>query len=801
MRLIVFFMLLAPALAVAQGRYQPQGAAQRAFSEGERLREQGDALRARGELEEAKERYAEALSAMNEARKADPAYIDAIVKLGLLYYSLARHQEALPVLQGGLKRAPEHLDLRFWYGQNLLAAGQASEGVAVLEQVAEQGGERFPEASLVLGEHWYAQKAYDKARPALERYVKLAPDATAARAQLGNTYFKLGLFAEALAAFEAVRLRWPDKVEVQVNIGNSHFQLGQYERAVAVLEAALKQAPDRESVLFNLAQSYFKLGRFGESVPHYQRFVGLRPDSFNGRYFLGSALMELGRDAEALAELARAAPLNAKVAQPTYKMGLIHLRAGRLDEAAAALAQAAQVEPRDPWIKSAQGTLARRRGQLDAAMKVHGEAVALGPKEAKLHANLAVTALAAGNLEVAAAAAEQAQALGRGDAFVDQAVVGVLAARARAQVATDPAAAEALLNQALALVPSDGVLLTNRALVRVAKGDGPGALADAQAAAKARPDDPDTRYALGRARQLSGDTAGAIEALKTALQARPSPAVALAMATAMTDLDAASDLIDESLKSWPQDAGLLRQRALTRYARAAAGLGADLPGRRTATDLRFALEIEDSLPPALAARVRYASAVAALRRGEGKEARAHLTRASALARADGRFLKPGAPGDHLDLLIAFSEVLQKDHESALGRLGACTGALEKRLCKYAWDRVAAAATARSDWGAARKALETSKDLGPDPGVEHNLAVLAWVQKKGRDKVASVWRRLADSVPEAVFNLGVAAEARGEQQEAWQAFSRYGRADGPRANEARDLADMKNRIYRFAEGGE
>ena len=45
MRLFLLFMLLAPALAGAQGRYQPQGAAQRAFGEGERLREQGGALR------------------------------------------------------------------------------------------------------------------------------------------------------------------------------------------------------------------------------------------------------------------------------------------------------------------------------------------------------------------------------------------------------------------------------------------------------------------------------------------------------------------------------------------------------------------------------------------------------------------------------------------------------------------------------------------------------------------------------------------------------------------------------------
>lgn len=801
--LLALTLVLAPAALHAQGRYQPQGAAQRAYVEGERLREAGDALRAAGKPEEAREKYREALQAMLDARKADPAYVDVAVKLGLLYYGLARHAEAVPVLAEALQRAPENVDLRFWYGQNLLAAGKAAEAVPVLEQVANQGGERFPEVFLVLGGHWYDEHNFAQARPALERYVKLVPDATAARAQLGNTYFKLGLFADALAAFEAVRLRWPDKVEVQVNIGNAHFQLGQYEKAVAVLEGALKKAPDRESVLFNLAQSYFKLNRFAESVPHYQRFVAARPDSFNGRYFLGSALMELGRDDEALTELAHALRIKPKIAQPAYKIGLIHLKRGHTDAAETTLKQAAQAEPKDAWIRSALGTVARQRQQYDQALKLHREAVELAPNEARLHANVAVSALKAGALEVAGAAIEQALAKGApDDVWVRGAAVSVLAALARSLVGKDAETAKTLLDRALVLRPNDAVLLADRALVHATRGDGPAALADAQAAAKALPDDADVRYALGRAQLVSGSPAVAIKTLQGAMQARPTAATAvvLAQALALADqADAACDLVDESLKSWPEDVGLRHQRALVRYARAAQSLGSDPTGRRAATDLRFALEAEDDLPPALVARVRYASAVAALRRGEGKEGRAHLARAMALNRPDDRFLRTGTPGGHLDLLIAFGDVLQRNPDQALERLGPCTGPIEKRLCKYALDRVAYSAAQGGDTNRARKAMETARDLGPDPVIEHNQLVLAWQQKKGRDKIAAGWRRLVDTVPEALFNLGVAAEARGDHQEAWEDFGRYGRTDGPRAAEARDIADVKNRIYRFSEG--
>ncbi|MEZ4467851.1 MAG: tetratricopeptide repeat protein, partial [bacterium] len=802
---IILLCALLAGPALGQGRYQPQGAAQRAYLEGERLREAGDALRARGKADDAREKYSEALDALLDAHKADPAYIDVYVKLGVLHYSLARHAAALPLLEQGLKRAGGNLDLRFWYGQNLLAAGKAEQAVPVLEQVAAQGAERFPEVLVVLGEHYYGARDFARARPALERFLKLDPEATAVRAKLGNTYFKLGLFAEALAAFEEVQKRWPDNIQAQVNIGNALFQLGRYEQAVAVLEAALKREPDRESVLFNLAQSYFKLGRHAEAVPYYERFVKGRPDSFNGRYFYGSALMELGRDAPALEQLGQALRIKADIPQVAYKMGVIHLRGGRPDAAQASLEQARKGAPDDAWILSALGTVARQRGQLDVALDLHRQAAARAPAEARLQANLALTALRADALEVAAPALDEALKLDLRDAFVRAAGATVLAARAKAAAAQDAAAADKLLERALALQPTDATLLADRALLRLALDDAPGARAAAEASLKASPDLPAARHALGRAKLLAGDAAGARGDLEAAMQAQPTVGTALALAQALVDggqVDAAVDLLTESARSWPADAALRQGQALVHYARAAAQLAGDATGRRTAGDLRVALEAEASLPREAGARLQYAAAIGALRRGEGREARTHLGLAIQKGRQAGpgltALLKAGTAASHLEYLQAHADTLVRRYDLALEHLGRCQAPLERRLCKYALDRQAQALFQAGDLAGARKALEDARELGADAGVEHNLLVIAWQQKKGRDRALAAWRKLEDQVPEASFNVGVAAEARGDQRAAWEAFRRQVAAGGPLAARAGEIADVKNRIYRFEE---
>lgn len=792
--------------AWAQGRYTPQGAAQRAWQSGEQLREAGDALRARKDEKGAREKYAEAIEAYLDAKKADPAYVDVYVKLGLLYFTVGRSPEALPLLEAGLKREAGNVDLQFWYGQNLLAAGKPDQGVAQLEALSKSS-ERYPEAHLVLGEHYYETGRFAQAAPALERYLSVKPDATAARATLGNTYFKLKLFPKALTAFETVRAAWPKNVLVQVNIGNSYFRMGQYRKAVAELQAALAKEPNRPSALFNLAQSQFKLGDFAAAKEHYQAYVKLQPKSFNGRYFLGSTLMELGEDQAAIVELAKAHVARPKLVHPIYKIGLVHLRAGRADEAIVAFEKARGIAPGDPWVLSGLGTIERQRDNLRKALALHSEAASLLPKDARLQANLALTASAAGSLGVAEAAIDKALAADSADPWVRAAAARVLALIAAARLADDAAAARQRLDQALGLAPKAPHLLAGRALARLAAGDPPGALVDARAAAAALPDDVAVRSTLGRALLRTGDAASAVEAFKAVHASRNDGQSAGDLGAALIAAGQADEAIDllDSNKGWRTDPVTNVNRALAHYARLLRDLPSGGAQKRIANDLRIVLAVEKDLPPIIAARARYAAAINALRRGEGREARGHLAQAAALARSErkadteAKYLRDGAGATHLDYLIAYSDALVKRYDAVKERLGRRAGALEKKLLRYVYGREGAEHFAAGDLKRAKEAFDEALEMGADPTIEHNLNVVLWRQRPKNKRVVAKWTKLKGKVPEALFNLGVAFEAAGDQREAWAAFLAYSQTGRRHADVAKEIADIKQRIYRFSEG--
>jgi tetratricopeptide (TPR) repeat protein len=798
---------MAPSDASAQGRYQPEGPARRAYESAEAVRQQGDALSRAKDAEGAAAKYREALEGFQEAVQADGAYIDAYARIGQIAYRLKQPKAAIPLLAKGLKRANKHPDLMFWQGQNLLLAGRGPEGVRLLEVVAAQHADAWPEVFLALGSYYFRAKDYRSAEPALEQYVKRNPSAYAVRGRLGNTYFMLRKFAEALAEFEAVRARRPDDVKVLVNIGNAQYQLGQFAKAITVLERALALDPKRHSALFNLAHSYFKLGNHAKAYEHYQRFNAGEPNHFNGLYFAGSALMELGRGAEALELLAQSAALQPKLVNPVYKMGLIHLKARQTDQAEAHFKHALALKKDNPWVISALGTLARQRAQHPEAVRLHARAVSLAPEKARLHGNLALSALGAGDVAGALAAFEKAIALKADDPWIRQLGGSVLAAHAQGR-AQAGASAEALaaLDRALSFQPAAVTLLASRALLRVDLGQVEGAQADAKAAVAAAPTDARALLAQGRVQLALGQPAAAVAPLTEAIKTQSSAAShgALGAALLLTgDVSGAIEVLDAAVKQWPKVPALKLDRALARFARLAQRLGRSRGAGRDGADLRVALAAVDAMPAGLAAQVRYAAVIIALRQGAGAEARGQLgAMGQALRGAGEAAVLAKAPRDHLAFLRALAAFQTRRYgaaETVLGKMASAKrkGTKPALLARATQERLGAQAYAKGDRRAATQHFKAANTITRQAATTQNLAVLQWLAGR-KGPAVKIWRSVKNVVPEAGFNLAVAAEDGGRHREAWQGYAAYGRTGRAHAAKAKEIAEAKRRVFGFEE---
>jgi tetratricopeptide (TPR) repeat protein len=800
--------LAPPPAALAQGRYQPQGAAQRHYAEGERLLAAADAARTGGDAAAAEARTREAADAFEKAIEADAAYVDAYAKFGLTTYSTGQSDRAIARLGPAVQRAPESPELAFWLGNHLLRAGRAAEGLPHLERVARQA-EAFPEASLVLGTHYYKAGDLPRAQTALETYLRVRPDDVQARGTLGNAYFKAEKYPEALRAFEDVRRASPDNIQVQINLGTCHFQLGNYEKAVELLTDALRREPKRESVVFNLGQAYFQWKKYAEAAAQFRTFVAMKPDGFNGHYFLGSALFELGptKDAEALASLGQAVRLKGDVAIVHYKIGLIHLRRGALDEAQKALDVARRLAPTDAWVASALGTLARKRGQWDAAATLHEQAVDGAPDKARLQANLALTRAGRKQWPEAEAAATRALALDATDGFVRDAAAHVLAGAARARLSNgDAAGAETLLRQAVAAAPGTALLRANLAVALQAAGRFAEAQAEVEAAARLAPADPSVQISRGRVLLAAGKPAEArtaVESVPAAAQAPAGLAVLGAAALRAGDPEAAVRALEAAVRAVPTDAVSARNLTVAHLSRAARELRDANGGAAGAEALKAALRNEDALDVGLAHRARYLALLLALRRGDAGAAATWQQKLAAADKGDARAAPwlASAPPGHLDYLAAFTALLNRREDRAVALLEGSKalrnkGGAEARVLRRAYERLAEKAWTGGAFGEAAKHLKAAAALGRDTVVDHNLLAVE-LRTNRKAKLEARFRALTGGVPEAWFNLGVVLEAQGRHEDAFKAFLRAGQLGGPHAARARDLAEAKRRIFGFA----
>ncbi|MEK9775844.1 MAG: tetratricopeptide repeat protein [Quisquiliibacterium sp.] len=107
--------------------------------------------------------------------------------------------DALQVLEVGLKASPRDARLRFLYGVNLTDRGQSAQAAQVFEEMTRDFPE-LPEPYNNLAVVYAASGEIDKARVALEKAVAALPGYALAHENLGDVYARMALRAYERAA-------------------------------------------------------------------------------------------------------------------------------------------------------------------------------------------------------------------------------------------------------------------------------------------------------------------------------------------------------------------------------------------------------------------------------------------------------------------------------------------------------------------------------------------------------------------------------------------------------------------------
>ena len=309
---------------------------------------------------------------------AFPNEVEAYGRLATVLNGEDRPDEAMEVVQRALSVAPDNREFLVLAGILYAQRGEhAAAEVWLRKAVAKAPAEALTYERLAAAQRWAGH--YEDALTTYQQALTLNPQFGQARLGVGNVYFDLGRYRDALEQYRIVAAQPdPDKwVQAHRYSGTIYVRLGDLARAERSAAAELKAVPasvwnslivarargrrsdvarlrdvvlntetapgrgQRTHLRFRAAQRgqlALEEGRVTEALQHFQLVLRSRPVVFDIEPLedrLANAFLHLGRLDEAIAEYQRVLGLNPNDALSRYHLGVAFERKGNREQALA----------------------------------------------------------------------------------------------------------------------------------------------------------------------------------------------------------------------------------------------------------------------------------------------------------------------------------------------------------------------------------------------------------------------------------------------------------------------------------
>ena len=229
-------------------------------------------------------------------------------------------------------------------GRKHFAAGEYDKAETCFTQVLyKEGG--FADLQNMLGVIYHSQERYDEAERCFEKALAINPSYTDAALNLSVTYNDRGKYKEAREIYSRAinnSYETADTDEgldpfargkisnMHAELGDAYFGLSRFEDAVREYERALSLSPQFVDIRTKLGHVLRDMGKPEQAVAHYQQVKQEKHDYLPARLALGVTLFSLKRKAEAVAEWQECVSL-----APTDRRAAMYLRMVTAQEGAA----------------------------------------------------------------------------------------------------------------------------------------------------------------------------------------------------------------------------------------------------------------------------------------------------------------------------------------------------------------------------------------------------------------------------------------------------------------------------------
>ena len=410
-------------------------------------------------------------------------------------------------------------------GQVLLMQQDRAAARTAFEQAVQRDAAFFPSVAALAGLD-FLDKRPDAARARFDALLKTNPADAAARLALADLVQRSGAPREAVATLldEAVAAQ-PDDATPRLALIDHHLASFNPAAALVAAQAALARLPDQPDLLGRLGRAQLAVGGHQQAITTYNRLMAVQAKSPAGLLGLAEAQWQAG-DLPAAGKSVKRALALAPDSLPASRLAIRLALRQTPPDPAQALALARQVQSQRPnqavgYLLEAEIHSARQRGA--AALPVLRKALTLADP-AQAPARYHHTLRQAGQR----AEADAFASAWRKDHDSDALFLFYLGDVALAQ--NDLAGAQTLYHAVLQRQPSHAMALNNIAWLLLAQKK-PGALAYAQRAVAAAPNQPALLDTLAQAHAAEQQIGPAITLQKQALALQPDdPALRLTLA-------------------------------------------------------------------------------------------------------------------------------------------------------------------------------------------------------------------------------------------------------------------------------
>jgi len=450
---------------------------------------------ARGNLDEAR-------LELKKAIKLDEKNSVTWARIGDLEGAAKRLPEAEAGYANALKYKSDNIDALLGRAALRIDSNKLDEASQDIDTAAKVA-RNHPTVRQLRGVVQFKQGNFAAAKNSFQSVLTTQPNYLPAVLWLGLTNFAEKNYEQAATQF-AKYTRSVPSVQIKALLGLAQARLGHTEEAEATLRVLRNVDVKNPQSLATLAQAYMFIGETDLAATYLAKAVDRNPEAADLRVALAATLSEKGERAEAIEQLENAVDLDP--GKVTAEVMLIQnlIRDNQLDKALQAVESLEKKQPKNPLSFNLKGAVYLAKNDVANARKSFEQAFGLGPTSTAAAMNLAQLDLLEKKPEAARQRFETVLAKDKTNVQAMMGLAGVAAATAQESEYVT------WLEKAAKAGPSFArprVLLANYYLK---KNDARKALAMAQDAQTASPDNAQALDVLGKAQLAVGEKKNAV---------------------------------------------------------------------------------------------------------------------------------------------------------------------------------------------------------------------------------------------------------------------------------------------------